>query len=883
MRLLVSVLATATLAHTSRGQARVDQDAARQWASVTEWVGFWEASETRTYDYRNSLNASLWAQTWREAQTSSRFRLRRASAGVSADPTEGTFEWVGTGVEQWLSSESSAESGASAHATQTAGAGRVPSSAVTFRVKLKEGLATFGPGANDEWPTGRTSGWIGSEQNRRSVDRTTPLLRAVPTLYKGEQRAGWWDFRAPPGVITFTDDRTTQKTEGDGTHGYVYRGRVVLCPVYDDLECEVTIDGYADWLPRGSIQDPKKPGSALVARAVLRSKKGRSEDIPEVDRFRFELLDTSREPGVCLNWPLAAKDEDFDLRLAEFTDGSGGPDPAAVKRFLREWDAMSAGDRDLDSLPPDVPQFAFPVISDNGQKGEVVGPPKDRSGRPFADAAIECFDFGAKSELRVVCVLKDGREIIGLMKGEGGDQDIVRLPRRRGPDWVAAKWCEDHRATDLAASADDEKVAGQPMNGDGFTLYEEYRGWVEAGRHIDGDPERKDFFVQNKIGVGASNGGDGADGRAGIALFARIAKLRVHARITDAEFDWRVRVMNGNRRDGPHRVKQHGVFIAEIPWRQGDVTGGKTTLRDPSRAGRPATTLSMGILRRGDPKSVFTDEWNKFANLPKSDADSAYDVAVAHELAHSVGAQHHGEGGDRPMDLFFQGAGDPMNSTGLPRFVQRLPPSDADLAATIFASRPKVWSDFDRGPTIHLYWEDTHEDVAELLGPAFERALDRERTDPLNPGGGRAYAERRAAQFSRWGKDARFFEELALHTSVAGGTTKAEWTGHGFSGGGKFDRRIYSANPNCLQSGDVGCVMRYFFANAYPAQGRANTYYLIRPGKNPIGHELCRGPAGTGGNHRDHEPQPRFGDCASGRGNCFGQICPNDAIPAPES
>lgn len=879
MRPLVSVLVMVTLAHAVGGQAKIAQDAAQRWASVTEWIGFWEASETKTYDYRNSRNAALWAASSSDAQTSSQFRLRRASAGVGSDPGEGTFEWVGTGVERWISSESSAESGASAHATRTVGAGRVRSSAVTFRVKLKERLATFGPGANDEWPAGRTTGWIGSDENRRTVERTTPLLRAVPTLYKGEQRAGWWDFSGGPDVITFADDRTTQKTEGDGTHGYVYRGRVVLCPVYDDLECEVTIQGYADWLPKGSIQDRTKPGSALVARAVLRSKKGRTEDIPEVDRFRFELLDTSREPGVCLNWPLAAQDRDFDLRLADFADGSGDPDPAAVKRFLLEWDAMSAGDRDVASLPPGVPQFAFPVISDDGQRGEVVSPPKDRRGQPFADAAIECFDFGAKSELRVVCVLRDGREIIGLMKDESGDKDIVRLPRRRGPDWVAAKWCEEHGATDLVASDDDEKVAGQPMNGDGFTLYEEYRGWVEAGRHIDGDPKRKDFFVQNKVGLGASPGSDGADGRGGVALFARTSQLRVHARITEAEFDWRVRLMNANHKDGPHRVKQHGVFVVDIPWRQGDVTGGKTVLSDPSRSGRPATAVALGILRRGDPKSVFTDEWNTFANLPRSDATTVYDVAVAHELAHSVGAEHHGEFGDRPMKFYFQGARDPTNPTGRPRFVEFSAPDDIALAENPFPGRVK----FDRGPTIHLYWEDTREDVAELLAPAFERALERERADPLVPGDRRAYAERRAAKFSRWGKDANFYEELALHSSVAGGTTKAEWTGTGYSGNGVFDRRIYSAEPNRLQSGDVGCIMRYFFANAYPALGRANTYYLIRPGNNPIGHDLCRSPAGTGGNHRDHEPQPRFGDCATGRGNCFGQICPNDAIPARKS
>jgi len=29
----------------------------------------------------------------------------------------------------------------------------------------------------------------------------------------------------------------------------------------------------------------------------------------QVKNIRFQLLDTSREPGVCMNWPLNAKDK----------------------------------------------------------------------------------------------------------------------------------------------------------------------------------------------------------------------------------------------------------------------------------------------------------------------------------------------------------------------------------------------------------------------------------------------------------------------------------------------------------------------------------------------------------------------------------------------
>jgi len=857
---LYSVLIFASIITVVRAAdtpAKFDRTAAQKWASIVEWVGFWEASETRTVKYRNSLNAKLWSDSLKDAQTSSQFRLRRATDGSSWSPDRGSFEWEGKGVERWVSTESSAASESNAHDTRTTGAGRTRSSAIWFRLNLADGLATFGPGANEKWPEGRMTGWLNTAGiNWQNVDRPNPLLRTIPVLYKGEKHQGWWEFNGAPGVITINDGKTENTQQDDTTYGTEYQGHVVLCPVYDDLECEVTIDGYADWLPAGSIEDPKKPGDALVAHAVLISKKGKNEDIPEVERFRFELVDTSREPGVCMNWPLGAKDQDYDFKLADFVAGGGGLDPSAIKKFLLEWGMSSMGNYEASMMPANVPMFSFPHVSDDGQKGELVSPPKDKEGRPFADAAIECYDFGAKSELRVICVLKDGREIIGLMKGEGGEQDLVRLPKRAAADWIAAKWRADSKAGDLPAGDDDEKVQGQKYNGDGFTLYEEYRGWIENGKHITGDPRRKDFMVLNLIG---------ADADAGIELFAEVSQLKVRSEFTEAEFDWRVRKMNANHATAPHRVTQHTVFIVSIPWRQGDVTAGKTTLSDKTRSGRPATAVSIGILNRGDPKSVFTDLANQLANLAKPSVSAVYNRAVAHELLHSVGVEHHGEYGDDLNYFSFQGAHDPTNPTGRARFVDSRPPSDFDYARLETRSHPTTWSDFDRGPTIQLRWEDTREDLAELVSPVFEQEVERLRHSPnWDPS---SHATRRAMDFARYGKDANFWAELELYSLAAS----------------RFEQRVYAADVHRLQSGNERCLMRYYFANAYKVTGTEHAYYMIRPGKNVIGFDLCRSPVGTGANDKDHEPQSRFGDCFPGRGNCFEQICPNDAIPAPKS
>ena len=105
---------------------------------------------------------------------------------------------------------------------------------------------------------------------------------------------------------------------------------------------------------------------------------------------------------------------------------------------------------------------------------------------------------------------------------------MVNLPKgRKDGDWVAMSWRKEHAVAEVPDdddSEDDPKVDGS--KGDGFTLYEEYRGFVENGKRIEGDPKKKDFFVQNLIG-GTAN--------AGIGLFTKLSQLNVHDQLQAAE------------------------------------------------------------------------------------------------------------------------------------------------------------------------------------------------------------------------------------------------------------------------------------------------------------------------------------------------------------
>jgi hypothetical protein len=610
------------------------------------------------------------------------------------------------------------------------------------------------------------------------------------------------------------------------TRGFTKVAQLRLWPEMEDVEVEITLDGYETWRPKGSIGNPAAPANHLVARATVVPKGATTlKHLPAVKKIRFELSNTSNEPGVCLNWPLNAKDEDYDLRLA--------------------------------AMP------LFPgQLSARDQTNEITGMLTDKDGRPYAESQIDSYDFGGRTSLRVICTLADGREIVGVMKDGGVGQDLVTIPKMAAGDWVADAWRKEKNAAKLPALHDEEKVEGQEHDGDGFTLYEEYRGWVEQGQHIEGEPEKKDFFVRNTIG---------ADAKGGIALFERVSKLKVHSRLRAVEFSREKRLMNGNRRDAPQRVKQHGVFLEKTQG-QGSFGGGTAGMseKDSGYAFRPGKVWQVRVEYPTSRDGLFSKARSASYNLNESEAAVAYDRGVAHELLHSVGVDHHGWAG-YGWTRYFQSASDPGNPTRRARFVDTSPGrSDNDLTYGPFSrtmTPETLAQDLSREPSGTLLWEDTGQDIAEWMAAAFERALAAERARrAANPPS--TDAGERTTRFSYYGKDAHFWRESDVFDSTVRYNPQ-------------FQLYLTREEPGGSCSGDELCLMRYYFANAYPAKGRKDTYYVVRPGAgaNRAGLEICTSPTGTLHNASSHVPQSRFGDAAPGRGSCFKYICPNDAIP----
>lgn len=537
---------------------------------------------------------------------------------------------------------------------------------------------------------------------------------------------------------------------------------------------------YAKWRPETTPD--RGAGNPLEVSARLVTASG-GKPQTKVESFEWELQATSKEPGVALNFPLDAKDTKFDLEL-----DASGPYFELSKENQKMVRAVQSGWSDTVKVVP--------------------------------------YDWGGWTTLQVTAVLTDGRRISGKLKGKS--EYGLRVPKRDMESHIADGWKAEHKSG--ADDLDDEEVAGQKDNGDGFSLYEEYRGWVVDGAHLEGDPKKKDFFVLNLIG---------ADAEAGIDLFASVSQLSVHDRLRPAEMSEEKRQMNGNHKLGAHVADQHGVWIKTYGSKS-DLGGGGafTVLQEQGVAGRPGLVKGVGILSRTNEESDFTKPFN----LAPADLAGAYDRAIAHELLHTVGVEHHGDK-DYKMIVGYCSTRNPANKLGRPYYGTAM---DQPIDLRTEEGEDVAQRDLPDYENLRVMMEAALGDRLRAEGPKF-LSINKD---------GSVMGITTVDQYVDWQIETLTVFAF-MHQDGMVGVEKGE------------------------HSGAEDCLMRYYFAKFYeskkPATIGSKQYYLVDQGTERIGVAICRSGTGTGVNAAGHQPQSRYGDAANG--DCFSQICPNDGIP----
>lgn len=233
---------------------------------------------------------------------------------------------------------------------------------------------------------------------------------------------------------------------------------------FGDLKNKLTLstpneDDYHDWIPYRKDEDGYIP---LQVKAELES-----EDPEPKDTIHFYLKDVSHYTGFCTNYPV----KDKNLK----------PDNRADIRFAKE-----------QSDPNIVYIDTFHVKTDKKVASATVD--------------IESFDYGGYAFLEARAVIKDVQA-----HSKYNDKAYLTIPEDQNGNIMADKWEKDVGVYDkgLGFKDDsDENPKDQKDAGDGYTLFEEYRGFyadrdfskedkniIRKGKFIRTDPEWKDTFI----------------------------------------------------------------------------------------------------------------------------------------------------------------------------------------------------------------------------------------------------------------------------------------------------------------------------------------------------------------------------------------------------
>lgn len=235
-------------------------------------------------------------------------------------------------------------------------------------------------------------------------------------------------------------------------------------PVELDL---IPQEGFERWMPTSSGRGDFA-GNGVWVRLDLH-KPGQPGVRPGIQAtFRAELVSTSREPGYCLNGPRYAgqsgggTDEPYDLRIARGT-----------------------------------PEFE---VAEDGQSATTQEYTQE------GDLLIRSHDYGGYTTLRVTAYTEDGQIVVGQARiGQRPPAPDLEIPLDENDNHVAdayeRKW--DLFDRNLPAEADFAPApSGQHCDGDGISLYEKYRGFVQGyGTWDQLDPWHKYLFVYDPYDV----------------------------------------------------------------------------------------------------------------------------------------------------------------------------------------------------------------------------------------------------------------------------------------------------------------------------------------------------------------------------------------------
>jgi len=363
-----------------------------------------------------------------------------------------------------------------------------------------------------------------------------------------------------------------------------------------------------NWLPMGA----KEENTISITAEI-------EEDENLTGKWEFTLYKVSNEKGYCMN---SGEGEEYDL---EFVDKQEG--------FIETKDGINDGEWIIETTE-DLNKVSVTVHS---------------------------HDYGAWGKLKARVNI-DGTW--HECKAENGD-DYITIPYDTDEDRIADSWEDRHNVYDMDETWDeDPEPSGQNSNGDGISLYEEYRGFEDVNYQYERlNPQLKELFIRDENGLVELSGFEAVSG---LRVFYISEDQWTGADEWSDSFyklnvDSEKRIVNFNSSGFGHSVDQHALHVVMK-------VKGEKILKGDDTYGCVFSTLDCKSPGSTKYVAVFIDEIEQECRLTaetEMDADDTFTlkdeeieamvkqliiVTTLHEMGHGVGVEHHAPhpyGGDK--------------------------------------------------------------------------------------------------------------------------------------------------------------------------------------------------------------------------------------------
>lgn len=422
------------------------------------------------------------------------------------------------------------------------------------------------------------------------LTRSSPLGETGTAIHSSRefgQDEGSWAVTEQP--VKFSTDflngeiyERIENASGDGYSETIFKWSFARKPINADLI--ITPADYTNWLPKAGMNE-SAPGNTLAIGLKVQGKDGKP--IPaRVKSFEVRLLNTSKIPGVAINFPTTPQSPALpDIRI------EGKEEEPAIGN-----DAQS-----------------IIIQSSDGKTGDVT---------------LASYDGGGYTTLKATALLDNGTVLQGKLLTPTGAAE-VEIPKRPKGRLIGQAWLTQNG--NPGDEDDKETSRGNTNNGDGLTAYEEYRGMISEGKHKRLSPKKKE--------VGARiDEPDYGDLKGGFQLFTSSTDLEVIP-LWQGELG-EDRIINKNR-GGATAGDQYGMRIFKKALAP-KVVGLNFPVENRGKDLQESDSIKIDIDQMRMLYAAQAREMGSGNGAMPYTVQDDINNTVAHEMAHSVRIKHHG-------------------------------------------------------------------------------------------------------------------------------------------------------------------------------------------------------------------------------------------------